>query len=197
MTFRRLRNLLAIAGVILALVPSLTIGLGIVSIPPEMEARFAYVAGVVGLLVFFVVVVARTALLRLKRPVLIALFAGCTVSGLFVAGRLAEFTDASMRSLDVGTGKEARNIPYILPEPESYSPELRTLIEGKYRGSINAAIKAERTRVLELMARDSVPVQWKMLILLAVAHALILFGILLGAFAGVKVAGRNADELLK
>jgi hypothetical protein len=194
--FARVRNIIVIAGALLVLLPSLTVGLGFVDLPRELEKRFAYVIAVVGLLVFFAVVVARTYLLRLRRPVLVGIFFASVITGLFFAGWLAEVMDTSVRKIDDRTAEKPEMVPYLEPSREHWSAELRTLIDRKYRGRKEAALKAERAEVLRLMGQDDGPVQRRMLILLALAHALILAGILTGAFAAAKASGKHANRPL-
>lgn len=196
MMFKRFRNLILILGVLTALLPSLSVGLGLIDLPPELEQRIAYVIGFVGVIVFMTVLIARERLLRLAQWKQIGLVVFSAIFGLALVFWIATIADSNLRYFDDRRFDQAKTVAYLLPENSQYSAQLRTLVDGRYRGNLDVAIRSEPERVLELMATDSWSLQVKFMALLALAQAFVTFALMFGGFAAVQSVGSEADEVI-
>lgn len=188
--FERLKALFVAAGAVISLAPAASLVTSLVEMPPTFDGFLTFAASATGPIIFFLVYLARQALLGLGTRLVLALVSAATVGGLLSAYMTYEVADRHIRTyryIDPAEGPGIHEDKYIVPE--HYSDELSTIVNGRFRGRLDNAIKSDPPRMFDLMARDSRSVQRKIVSLFLLAHGLLLFGFLLAGWAALARVG--------
>ena len=183
--FDRLRNVIIAAAAILTIIPGASLLTGLVSMPPDFNNFLSFCAAVVGPIIFFLVYLARTQLLRLPRLWLLSGIAVSTIAGLVLAWQTYSYTVQRIMVIPYG-GANRAVVERQFIVPEQLSPPLQSWVHDRHRGNWENAILEGGDTVVDLMRQDSLPVQRRIVILFLLAQALLIFACLLAGWAVVR-----------
>jgi len=193
--FASLKGLIVAAGAIIALAPTASLLGGLVDLPPDFNDFLLFATGFFGPVTFFVVLLLRKRLARLKPVVRGLLIGTAAAAGMAAAWVAYEYSNRHVFHIDFRQedGSLKRNY-YVKPEP--LQGRLSELVNEKYGGFWEQAlIGPDRLEVEREMTSQSLPIQRTMLIYVCLAQILLLFVFLAGAWWALETVQRTRSRV--
>jgi hypothetical protein len=179
--FGRLNIVITAAAAIIALVPGASLMTDAVELPVEFNSVLGFMAAVVGPIVFFLVFLAKSSIVRLRPGILIALIGITAIAGLILGYATNEYAHGRTDEYHYIDEKGQEQVAHFLL-PETYGAELTKRLK-RDRNDLDNVLKRDREDTLDLLYQDARPVRIKLAFGFLAAQALLIFAFLCAAWA--------------
>jgi hypothetical protein len=190
--FQRLHIVVTGAAAVLALVPGASLMTKALELPVAFDGALGFMAAVVGPIVFFLVFLARPAVLGLGTRRLIAIIAATALAGLGLGMGANEYAQARTDEYRFIDHHGTEQVVHFLV-PETFGAELTRRL-ARDGNDLDNALKRDREDTLHLLSEDARPVRLKLAAGFLSAQTLLIFAFLCAAWAVAERSAGPADR---
>jgi len=188
-----LKRLVIAISAILAVAPTASLLSSLVDVPPDFNDMLILCTAVIGSMTFLIVLMLRNWILQYDQRLLVLTVCIGTIGGLWCVWHAYETSNTYIIQIPYRDGEGGiTEKSYVRPaEPVG---RLADLVEEKYNGDwVQAIIGEDAVAVQSMMNEQARPIRQKIVMLVAVAQFLLLFGFFVGCWKGIDVLRKSGD----